>query len=77
MQLVTIFKGGIASLMDAAEAELGPGKGEAKKKWVLDHFGNALDDIKVGGLAKQLALAIAAILLEVLMKQLKDVLGKL
>jgi hypothetical protein len=77
MQLVSIFKGGLASLMDAAEQELGGGKGEDKKKWVMARLGEVLDNAKVGGLAKQLALAFAAILVEVLMKQLKDVLGKL
>lgn len=76
MNFAPVFKGLLHSLIAAAEAQLGAGKGAEKKAWVLAKLREALVAAKWQGWLIEVVVGVASVLVEVLLKEALELLGK-
>lgn len=76
MNFPVVFKGILVMLIQQAESELGGGKGAEKKKWVIDHLRKALIDAKWSSLLVEVVVSVASILVDFLLKEALELLGK-
>ena len=76
MNFPVVFKGILVVLIQQAEAELGGGKGAEKKQWVITHLRKALADAKWASLLVEVVVSIASILIDFLIKEALELLGK-
>lgn len=76
MNFPAVFKGILVLLIGQAEAELGGGKGVEKKKWVLDKLREALTNAKMSGWLIEIIVGVATVLVEFLLKEALELLGK-
>jgi len=71
-----IFKGILHTLIQQAETELGAGKGAEKKAWVLDKLRAAITAAKWPSWIIEFVMAAAALLIDFLVKEALELLGK-
>lgn len=76
MNFPLIFKGILQTLIQQAEHELGAGKGTEKKAWVLAQLRNAITAAKWSPWLVELVVSVASILIEFVMKEALELLGK-
>jgi len=76
MNFAPVFKGILHSLIATAEAQLGAGKGAEKKAWVLSQLRAALVAAKWQGWLIEVVVQVAGILVEFLLKEALELLGK-
>jgi len=74
--LTATLDGFLAYLIGKAEDELGPKKGEEKKKWVLDRLREGLAATGLWKPLQDFLLGIAPFLLELVFKKIREELHK-
>lgn len=76
MNFPLIFKGILQTLIQQAEHEIGGGKGAEKKAWVLTQLRTAITAAKWPSLLVEFVVQAAGILLDFLVKEALELLGK-
>jgi hypothetical protein len=76
MNFATIYHGALVLLAQQAEEQFGGGKGAEKKKWVMDQLGAFLDQQRVPAFAKNLALFVAGLTIDFIVRKGLEQLGK-
>ena len=76
MNFPMIFKGILQTLIQQAEHEIGGGKGAEKKAWVLAQLRNAITAAKWPAWIIEFVVQAAGILVDFLLKEALELLGK-